>query len=61
MCDDEQQTEEFEVLASIYPDEFSRLDKLKSIPSHWEGQPYSNLFQIDLKPADIDSQEMHGN
>lgn len=60
MSDQEQQLEEFEVLASIYPEEFCRLDSLPSVPSHWEGQSFGNYFRIDIKPSDIDSKDLHG-
>lgn len=60
MSDQEQQLEEFEVLASIYPDEFSRINALDAVPPHWEGQSYGNLFRIDIKPSDTDSKDMHG-
>ncbi len=60
MSDQEQQLEEFEVLASIYPDEFSRINTLEVVPPHWEGQSYGNLFRIDIKPSDTDSKDMHG-
>lgn len=60
MSDQEQQLEEFEVLSSIYPDEFSRIDRLKTVPAHWEGQAFGHVFQIDIKPSDADSKEMHG-
>lgn len=60
MSDQEQQLEEFEVLESIYPEEFSRIDRLQGVPAHWEGQAFGHVFQIDLKPSDADSKEMHG-
>eukprot|EP01033_Poteriospumella_lacustris_P011255 gene11255-8000_t len=59
MSDQEQQLEEFEVLESIYPDEFRRIDRLKTVPAHWEGQAFGHVFQIDLKPSDADSKEVH--
>lgn len=60
MSDAEQQLEELEVLASIFPDEFRTLDSVLPVPTQWAEQAFGNTFKIELKPSDYETKEWHG-
>lgn len=57
----EQQIEEFEVLLSIFPEEFAQISNLDELPKEWLAMDIKHFFRISLSPNDLgDSQEAHG-